>query len=61
MIHNRQGGDQDEVFAFDFVDDEFNREELHMLEHLTLRVRRRRFVVPPGSGLRSGEFRRYSN
>jgi hypothetical protein len=38
MIHNRQGGDQDEVFAFDFVDDEFNPEELHVLEHLTLRV-----------------------
>jgi hypothetical protein len=61
MILTRPGGDQDEVFGLNFVDDEFNREELHMLEHLTLRVRRRRFVVPPGSGLRSGEFRRYSN
>jgi hypothetical protein len=61
MILTRPGGDQDEVFALNVDDDEFNREELHMLEHLTLRVRRRRFVVPPGSGLRSGEFRRYSN
>ena len=27
-----------------------------MLEHLTLRIRHRRFVVRPGSGLRSGKF-----
>ena len=57
----RPGGDQDEVFALNFVDDEFNSEELHVLEHLTLRVRHRRFVVQPGSGLRSGEFPRSSN
>jgi hypothetical protein len=49
------------VFALNFVDDEFNPEELHVLEHLTLRVRHRRFDVQPSSGLRNGEFRRYSN
>jgi hypothetical protein len=49
------------VFALNFVDDEFNPEELHAIEHLTLRIRHRRFGVPPGSGLRGGKFRRYSN
>jgi prepilin-type processing-associated H-X9-DG protein len=56
MIRNRPGGDQDEVFALNFVDDEFNPEELHVLEHLTLRVRHRRFGVPPGSDYAAGNF-----
>lgn len=44
------------MFALNFVDDEFNPEELHVLEHLTLRVRHRRFVVPPGSGYAAENF-----
>ena len=40
------------MLALHVVDDEFNPEERHVLEHLTLRIPHRRFVVRPGSGLR---------
>jgi homoserine O-acetyltransferase len=37
------------VYALNFVDDEFNPAELHVLEELMPKVRQGRFVVQPGS------------
>jgi homoserine O-acetyltransferase len=36
-------------FALNFSDDEFNPEELHVLQHLMSQVPHARFVVQPGS------------
>src|SRR3984893_12849023 len=37
------------VYALNFVDDEFNPAELHVLKELMPRVRKGRFIVQPGS------------
>src|SRR5580693_6349868 len=42
------------VYALNFVDDEFNPAELHVLEELMPRVREGRFIVQPGSAESSG-------
>jgi homoserine O-acetyltransferase/O-succinyltransferase len=42
------------VYALNFSDDEFNPEELHVLERLMPQVRHGRFVVQPGSATSYG-------
>src|SRR5580704_9430044 len=42
------------VYALNFLDDEFNPAELHVLEELMPRVREGRFIVQPGSAESSG-------
>jgi homoserine O-acetyltransferase/O-succinyltransferase len=47
---------QTKVFALNFSDDEFNPEELHILEHQITKVPRAQFIVQDGSGTSYGHF-----
>ena len=47
---------QTKVFALNFSDDEFNPEELHILENQIARVPSARFVVQDGSATSYGHF-----
>jgi homoserine O-acetyltransferase/O-succinyltransferase len=42
------------LFALNFGDDEYNPEELHVLDRLMPKVKQGRFLVQPGTDLSSG-------